>query len=242
MAVRPGEVVALVGPNGSGKTTLAKVLAQLFEADRGTVTWNGIDVSSLDDAGLRDRVAVIFQDFEQYLFSAADNIGLGRVARLDDRDAIVAAAQRAGADTALAHLPDGYDTLLGPEYWGGSDLSIGQWQRVAIARAFFRDAELLIFDEPSSALDAEAEAALFARLRELATGRAVVVISHRFSTVTTADRIYVMEDGRVTESGSHETLIAQAGTYARLFAIQAAQYLPTPAPGAPATSAASPEA
>jgi ATP-binding cassette subfamily B protein len=223
--VRAGEVVALVGANGSGKSTLAKVLAQLYTPDRGQVLWNGVDATTLDAVARRDQIAVIFQDFEQYMFTAAENIGFGRSDRIDDRAAIEAAAVRAGAAEFLGELSRGYDTLLGPEWVGGSNLSIGQWQRVAIARAFFRDANLVILDEPSSALDPDAEAALFDRLRELCDGRAVVVISHRFSTVTSADRIYVLDAGRVVESGTHSELLAANGTYARMFRVQAAAYL-----------------
>ena len=225
LELRAGEVVALVGANGSGKTTLAKVLAQLYEPDRGAVFWNGVDAAGLDRAALRDQIAVIFQDFERYMFSAAENIGFGRPDRLADRAAIEEAAQRAGADEFLAALSGRYDALLGPEFIGGSDLSIGQWQRVAIARAFFRDANLVILDEPSSALDADAEALLFDRLRALCKDRAVVVVSHRFSTVTSADRIYVLDAGRVVEAGAHATLLAAGGTYARMFHLQASQYL-----------------
>lgn len=225
LALHPGEVVALVGVNGSGKTTLAKVIGQLYEPDRGSVYWNSTDAATLDRASLRDQIAIIFQDFERYMFSAAENIGFGRSARAGDRPAVEDAARRAGADTFLEALTGRYDALLGPEFIGGSDLSIGQWQRIAIARAFFRDANLVILDEPSSALDAEAEAALFGRLRELCAGRAVVVVSHRFSTVTSADRIYVLEAGTVVEHGTHAELLAKRGTYARMFHVQAAQYL-----------------
>ncbi len=223
--LRPGEVVALVGPNGSGKTTLAKIVGQLYTPERGRVCWNGVDTSTLDPVALRDQIAFIFQDFERYMFSAAENVGFGRSDHLDDRAAIEAAARSAGADEFLEMLRARYDTLLGPEFIGGSDLSIGQWQRVAIVRAFFRNANLVILDEPSSALDPDAEAALFERLRELCTGRVVVVVSHRFSTVTSADRIYVLDRGRVIEHGPHRELLAANGTYARMFRLQAAEYL-----------------
>jgi ATP-binding cassette subfamily B protein len=223
--VRPGEVVALVGANGSGKTTLAKLLAFLYEPEVGSLTWNGVDTSTIDPRAIRDRVAVIFQDFEQYLFTAAENIGVGRVANVDDRGAVERAAVRAGADVFLESLDDGYDSLLGPEFIGGVSLSIGQWQRVAIARAFFRDTDLIILDEPSSALDPAAEAALFDRVRELGRDRAVVVISHRFSTVASADRIYVLDEGRVVEAGSHSALMSVDGLYAQLFRLQASAYL-----------------
>jgi ATP-binding cassette subfamily B protein len=231
--VRTGEVVALVGANGSGKTTLAKVMADLFEPAGGVVRWNGEDVRRFDPRAVRERIAVIFQDFERYLFTAGENVTLGRVEAAGDRDRLEQAARRAGIAEAIERLPHGYDTLLGPEFQGGTDFSGGQWQRLALARAFFRDAQLLILDEPSSALDPEAEAALFSRVRDLCDGRAVVVISHRFSTVTSADRIVVLDEGRVIESGSHRELLALDGTYARLFRLQAQQYLDDAAPREP---------
>jgi ATP-binding cassette subfamily B protein len=225
ISVRRGEVVALVGANGSGKTTLAKVLAQLYEPDSGSLRWNDADATSFDLASRRAQVAFVFQDFERYYFTAAENIGFGRPERLADHGSIVDAALRAGAAEFIELLPASYDTLLGPQFIGGSDLSVGQWQRIAVARAFFRDAEFLILDEPSAALDPHAEAALFERLRELCRDRAVIVISHRFSTVKSADRIYVLDDGGVVEHGSHSALIAQGGLYSRMFTLQASQYL-----------------
>jgi ATP-binding cassette subfamily B protein len=186
--VARGEVVALVGANGSGKTTLAKLLAQLYTPTAGRMLWNGEPATRYDPFALSSEISALFQDFEQYMFSGRENIGFGRVDRLDDDGAVVDAAQRAGAHDFLSQLAEGYDSLLGPEFFGGSDLSIGQWQRVALGRAFMRDASLVILDEPSAALDPEAEAALFTRLRELCAGRAVLIISHRFSTVTSADR------------------------------------------------------
>lgn len=224
LTVRRGEVVALVGANGSGKTTLAKTLASLYEPDRGMLRWNGAAASDLSLESRRDQVAVIFQDFENYLFTAGENIGLGRVADFHDEEAIEAAARRAGASEFVESLREGYGTLLGPEFFTGTDLSVGQWQRMAIARAFFRDARLVILDEPSSALDPTAEADLFERLRELCADRAVVVISHRFSTVKGADRIHVLEQGRITETGSHAELLALGGTYAEMFRLQAKNY------------------
>jgi ATP-binding cassette subfamily B protein len=226
VSVRIGhdEVVALVGANGSGKTTLAKLLANVYRPDSGDIRWNGVDVDELDRSQLALQIAPLFQDFEQYLFTASDNVGLGRVESIDDRTSVEAAAERAGAASFISGLPAGYDSLLGPEFYGGSDLSIGQWQRIALARAFMRDASLVILDEPTAALDPEAEAALFERLRELCAGRGVLVISHRFSTVTSADRIYVMDSGRVIEEGTHAQLMALGGTYHRLFSLQASQY------------------
>jgi ATP-binding cassette subfamily B protein len=226
LRVRRGEMVALVGVNGSGKTTLAKILAGLLPPSAGTVSWNDEDLATVAPDRWRAEVAIVFQDFARYLLTLAENVGFGRVERLQDTDHLRRAVTAAGADDLLRSLPDGFDNLLGPQFYGGSDLSGGQWQRVALARAFFRDAPVLILDEPSAALDAEAEGALFERVRALGEGRAVVIISHRFSTVTRADRIYVLTDGVVSEEGTHAELLANDGEYARLFRIQAKQYQP----------------
>jgi ATP-binding cassette subfamily B protein len=169
-------------------------------------------------------VAVIFQDFLRYALPARENIGLGRHENLSDEDSIRRAARIAGADGQLEGLPDGYDTILGPAFLGGTDLSMGQWQRVALARAVFRDAPFVILDEPTAALDAKAEHDLFARIRELLAGRSVLLISHRFSSVRGADRIHVMHGGTIVESGSHEELMSRGGRYAELFTLQAAPY------------------
>ena len=223
VVVRTGEVVALVGANGSGKTTLAKLMAGLYAPQRGSLSWNGVPVGELDRS-IRAHAAYVFQDFERFMFTAGENIGFGRWERLGEGAAVAEAARRAGAADLIEALPAGYSSLLGPQFLGGSDLSVGQWQRVALARAFFRDAALVVLDEPSSALDPEAEADLFARLRELCAGKAVVVISHRFSTVASADRIYVMEAGRVVEGGTHRDLLDAGGRYATLFNLQAQAY------------------
>ena len=220
MRVGQGQVVALVGENGSGKTTLAKMLAGLYTPTGGAIRWDGVDISTYDPALVQASVGVIFQDFAKYHLSARENVVFGRYARQDE-EALVEAARRSGAHSFLESLPAGYETVLGPEFFGGSDLSVGQWQRVALARAFFRDAPFLILDEPSAALDPRSEAELFERIRGLYRGRTVLLISHRFSSVRTADYIYVLNGGRMVEEGTHDDLMRQNGLYAELFTLQA---------------------
>ncbi len=225
MQVNAGEVVALVGENGSGKTTLAKLIAGLYEPRQGAVRVDGTDLAELDLTDWRDRVAVLFQDFVRYALTATDNIRLGSTGRDPDPADVRAAARAAGADDFIAALPDGYDTILSPQFGKGLDLSLGQWQRVALARAFFRDAPLVILDEPSASLDARAERALFDSVRDLYRDKTVLLISHRFSTVRTADRIIVLDQGRIVEQGSHTELMARNGLYAELFSIQASAFI-----------------
>ena len=225
LTIRKGEVVALVGENGSGKTTLAKLLALLYRPTSGRILWDGVDVSEVDRPAWRKKIAVIFQDFVKYQLTGVDNVGLGDAARLTDREGITASARHAGADSFIAVLPEGYDTYLSKAFPGGADLSIGQWQRVALARAFFRDAPFLILDEPTAALDARAEHSLFESIRHLRQGRTVLLISHRFSSVRSADRIFVMKEGDLVEQGNHDSLMAEPGLYAELYNLQAAATL-----------------
>ncbi|GAB2682518.1 ABC transporter ATP-binding protein [Kribbella swartbergensis] len=227
LQINAGEVIALVGENGSGKTTLAKLLCRLYLPQHGTIRWDDTDTATVDPDDLRRNVAVIFQDFLHYALTARENIGFGSVDLIEDIPAVRAAARRAGVDRTILGLPDGYETILSPEYAGGRDLSIGQWQRVALARAFIRDAPLVILDEPTAALDPRAEHDLFASIRTLYAGRTVLLISHRYSTVRAADRIYVLRDGQIAEHGSHNELMAAEGHYAELFTLQAAAYTNT---------------
>lgn len=219
-----GEVVALVGENGAGKTTLVKLLTRLYDPDEGRILLDGHDLRDYDLAALRSNMGVIFQDFVRYHLTAADNIAVGRVEARDDHARIERSACRSGADEVIARLPDGYDQMLGKRFKKGVEISGGEWQKIAIARAYMREAEVLILDEPTAALDARSEFEVFKRFKELSTAKTAVLISHRFSSVRMADRILVLADGTVEASGTHEELMAQSGRYAELFELQAAGY------------------
>lgn len=219
-----GETVALVGENGAGKSTLVKLLTRLYDPTGGEILLDGVPLRDYDLASARQRMTVVFQDFARFSLSAQHNIGVGDAVHADDLERVRAAAAWAGADAVLARLPKGLETPLTRTFEGGVDLSGGEWQKVAMARAAMRDAALVILDEPTAALDAQAEYELFQRFRELAAGRTVLLISHRFSTVRMADRILVMEGGEIVEAGSHEELLALSGRYATLYEMQAGRY------------------
>lgn len=221
--IQPGETVAIVGRNGAGKTTLVKLLARLYAADAGQICFEGVDVRQWSTASLQERIGFVFQHYGRYEATLADNIAFGNWDKLEgDVEAIEDISKRARINDILKKLPNGYDTFLG-RMFGEYTLSGGQWQRLAIARAFARDASLLILDEPTSNMDAKAEYQLFSRFRELAKGRTTILISHRFSTVRIADRILVLENGRITENGSHQELVKAGGTYAQLYDLHTRQ-------------------
>jgi ATP-binding cassette subfamily B protein len=220
-----GAKLALVGENGAGKTTLIKLLTRLYEPSAGRVLLDGLPLPEWDANTLRARISVIFQDFIRYQLLLGENIGAGDVARFEDEPGWKRAGEQGMVDDFVERLPHTYRTQLGRWFQGGQELSTGQWQKVALARAFMRErADIMVLDEPTAAMDAEAEAEVFARFRELSERRMGIVISHRFSTVRMADRILVLERGRVVEQGSHEQLMQQNGRYSRLFTLQAEGY------------------
>jgi len=231
LTIAPGEKIAIVGENGAGKSTLIKLLLRLYEPTEGTIRFGGIDLGDLDINALRIRLGAVFQDFVRYQLTAGENIGLGDIARIDAAAEIERAATDGGASEVISALPERQQTMLGSWFDGGHELSGGQWQKLAIARSFMRlhggstgDADLLILDEPTAAIDAAAEQALFERFQRLTAGRTAIIISHRFSTVRIADRIAVLEHGQLIELGSHSELLERDGHYAHLFRLQAKGY------------------
>jgi ATP-binding cassette subfamily B protein len=224
--VRSGELIALVGENGAGKSTLVKLLLRFYDAQGGAVRVGGVDIKSVDPVELRGRIGVLFQDYASYELSVRENVVMGRPtgdADVDDAR-VIEALRNSRSEWLVSKMPNGLDSKVGRLFEGGHDLSGGEWQRLALARIMYRNADIWILDEPTSSLDPEAEAAIFAELKENLRGRIGIVISHRFSTVRIADRIAVIADGHVTELGSHEELLAAKGQYARLFELQAAGY------------------
>ncbi|TCZ88987.1 ABC transporter ATP-binding protein [Lysobacter sp. N42] len=222
--LRAGEVLALVGENGAGKTTLVKLLARLYDPDEGRILLDGRDLRDYDLDDLRGNIGVVFQDFVRYHLTAGENIGVGRVEAMHDGARIREAARRALADEVIEALPLKYEQMIGRRFRDGVDLSGGQWQKIAIARAYMRDAQVVILDEPTAALDARAEFEVFQRFRDLSEARTTVLISHRFSSVRMADRILVLAEGRLEAAGTHDELMRQRGRYAELFELQAAGY------------------
>ncbi len=224
--IRPGEIVALVGVNGAGKSTLAKLLCRLYDPQGGSICWEGVNLRAFATAAWRRQISVLAQDYSQFSLSLGENIWLGDIDRPLDHETLKAVAARVGADKVAAQFPAGMETRLGTRFRDGQELSSGEWQRLALARAWFREAQLIILDEPSSALDPLAEAAMIDNFRRLIGRRSALLISHRLATVRLADRIYVLEGGRTVETGSHQELLARNGHYTRLYRAQADHYTP----------------
>ena len=222
--IKAGEAIALVGRNGAGKTTLVKLLTRLYDPDEGEILVGGRNIKEYDLTDLRSQIGVIFQDYVNYYLTARENIGVGRIDEIENTELVRRSARKSGANAVIEGLPNGYDTMLGRWFKDGTQLSGGEWQKVALARAFMRDARILVLDEPTSSLDAQAEYEVFEHFKALTEGKTAIFISHRFSTVRLADRIFVIEHGSVLESGSHEELMALDGRYAQLFSLQAEAY------------------
>ena len=221
--IEPGESVALVGHNGAGKTTIVKLLCRFYDPAEGGIFINGANLKDVDTREWYRFLGTLFQEFVRYHFSVRENIMLGAPER-NDTAAMKEAARRSGAAEFIEHLPGGYEQILGKEFEDGVDLSGGQWQKIAIARAFYESPPVLILDEPTSAIDAEAEYDIFSNLEQQYKSKTLVLVSHRFSTVRNAGKIIVLEQGQIVESGSHDDLMARAGEYAKLFQIQARGY------------------
>jgi ATP-binding cassette subfamily B protein len=224
MKLRPGERIALIGENGQGKTTVVKLITRLYDPTEGEIFLDGVNLRDYSLEDLHRNIGVIFQDFVRFEMTARENIAVGRVEKASDQPELELAAHKSLADTVIGKLAGGYDQMLGRRFEGGVELSGGEWQKIALARAYLRDAELLILDEPTAALDARSELEVFERFAELTEGKMALLISHRFSTVRMADRIVVLSGGRLIEEGNHQQLMAAGGVYAGMFEMQAASY------------------
>jgi ATP-binding cassette subfamily B protein len=223
-SIQPGEHIALVGKNGAGKSTLVKLFCRLYDPTKGRITLDGVDIRDFDLTELRAQISVIFQDFIHYHMSVQDNIRFGTSSHSVDFEQIEMAAEQAGASEVIARLPQGYQSMLGKLFDGGEELSIGEWQKIALARAFLRQSQILVLDEPTSAMDVKAEAELFERFHALAKDRMAILISHRLSTVKMVDRIYLLDQGHIVEWGTHDELMKRKGPYSELFEMQARGY------------------
>jgi len=224
LTLHQGERIALIGENGEGKTTIVKLLTRLYDPTEGAIYLDGVDLREYDLDDYTNQVAVIFQDFMRYDMTARENIAIGRVGESHNLEEVVAAARKSKADDVVRKLEAGYEQMLGRRFDGGVDLSGGEWQKVALARAYLRDAQILILDEPTASLDAKSEQQVFQQFAELTQNKLSLLISHRFSTVRMADRIVVLENGRIAEEGHHDQLMARDGRYAQMFDMQASSY------------------
>ena len=224
LVIEKGEKVALVGENGAGKTTIIKLLLRFYDVTEGEILLNGVDIKEIDLETWHEMVGALFQDFIKYQFTFEENVYFGDSKKNGDLEALKGAIKKSGADSYVEDLPKGINQTLGKMFEGGIDLSGGQWQKLALARAFLKDAPILILDEPTSAIDAKAEYEIFEKVQKLQKDKTVIIISHRFSTVRNADRILVLDEGKIIEEGDHKTLMKKNGLYAELFNIQAQGY------------------
>jgi len=222
--IKKGEVVALVGPNGSGKSTLVRLLCRLYDPDSGSIKYDGTDIKHMDPEEYRKQFSVVFQDFMLYNLSASENIRLGNIDTADDSEKIKKSATDTGVHTLIDNLPNGYNTVIGNLFDDSRELSWGEWQKIALARALYREAPVLILDEPSSALDTDTEYEIFSRFRELVKGRTSILISHRFTNVSLADKIIVLDKGNIAETGTHYELMQKGGIYFTMFSKQSSRF------------------